>query len=39
MRPYIEGLLDRGISVLTSRAVLASDELPLDQDYGPLQGL
>jgi len=37
--PYVPGLLDRDISVLTSRAVLASSYAPLDQEWAMLAGL
>jgi nicotinamidase-related amidase len=37
--PYVEGLLDRNISVLTSRAVLASSYAPLEEEWSMLAGL
>jgi hypothetical protein len=37
--PYVPGLLDRDITVLTSRAVLASSYAPLDEEWAMLAGL
>jgi nicotinamidase-related amidase len=37
--PYVQGLLDRDISVLTSRAVLASSNRALESEWAMLAGL
>jgi len=38
-RPYIQGLLDLGYTVITSRSLLASSLRPLDHDtWGPMSG-
>jgi nicotinamidase-related amidase len=39
VRPYVQGLLDRNISVLTSRAVLASSGRLLEPEWSVLAGL
>jgi nicotinamidase-related amidase len=37
--PYIPGLLDKGIKVITSRAVMASSYMALDDEWGKLARL